>query len=92
MDTDKINFKTSDLNLAAFLRSKRLKLINNENEGGKVYFIFESSSQISDLIQSYWNNGTVGVSDYVKALDDLKNIIFSIDRYRKGDKNERWCI
>jgi len=78
---DKTVFRVSDLYLAAYLRSKNLKLVNHESESGKVYFIFERPSGTDSPIQSYWNNGMVGVSDYVKALDDLKSIIFTKNRY-----------
>ncbi|MFC1804297.1 DUF5659 domain-containing protein [Candidatus Omnitrophota bacterium] len=88
----KIGFRSSDLYLCAFLRSKNVKLIDHEREERKVYFIFEPAPEIEGLIQSYWNNGAVEVSSYVKSLDDLKSIIFSTNRDRKGDRDERCNI
>ena len=72
----KSSYKTSDLYLSAFLKSKGVVLKNINKKNGKVIFIFQSKKDIRELINKYFNDSNVGVLSYKAALKDLRSIIF----------------
>jgi len=71
------SYKTSDLYLSAFLKSKGIALQSTNIKNGKVIFIFKDKGNIQDLISRYFNNSDVGVLSYKAALRDLHSIIFN---------------
>jgi len=71
-------YMTSDLYLSAFLKAKGLKLITNETNGKKVTFVFEDRKDREQLVRSFFNNGSVNITDFKGALQDLKTIVFHI--------------
>lgn len=75
----KETFKTTDLYVAAYLKSKKVKIIGSEMDGSRVYIIFEGKD-LWDMANEYYNNEAVLVSDYVKAVQDIKSIIFDTER------------
>lgn len=73
-------YETTDLYLAAYLRARDLRLIHAEKRDGRIYFEFNSAEAAEDASFDYYNNAQVGISVYTKAMQDLKNIIFGINR------------
>lgn len=72
-------FQTSDLYLSAFLKAKGMKLIDQvRNDNKKIHFVFEDSKKRKVFIQEYFNNGSVNITDFKNALQDLKTIVFNI--------------
>ena len=72
-------FMTSDLYLSAFVKAKGMKLIDQIRDGGKkIHFVFEDSKNRKIFIQEYFNNGSVNITDFKNALQDLKTIVFNI--------------
>lgn len=72
-------FITTDLYLSAFLKAKGMKLIDQIREDNKkIRFVFEDSKHKKELIQEYFNNGSVNVTDFKNALQDVKTIVFNI--------------
>lgn len=71
------SYKTSDLYLSAFLKSRGVILLNVVRKNSKVIFIFQDKGNIQDSINEYFNNSNVEVLSYKAALADLKSIIFN---------------
>jgi len=76
-------YRTPDLYLSAFLKSKGIILQGTEKETGKVFFIFQNEGNIKDLINNYFNDSDVGVLSYKAALRDLRSIIFDYQSFMK---------
>ncbi len=71
------SYKTSDLYLSAFLKSKGVTLHNIERKDNKVIFAFQNNGDIQDLVNKYFNDSSVGVLSFKAALADLRTIIFN---------------
>jgi len=71
-------YKTSDLYLSAFLKAKGMKLKDKQKNGNKYIFIFEDRSDRKELIQEFFNDGTVSISAFKNALQDLKTMVFNV--------------
>ena len=82
------SYRTSDLYLSAFLKSKGIILQSTEKETGKVIFIFQNEGNIKDLINKYFNDSDVGVLSYKAALRDLRTIIFSYQNSKLEKENQ----
>jgi len=76
-------YRTADLYLSAFLKSKGIILQGTEKETGKVFFIFQNEGNIKGLINKYFNDSDVGVLSYKAALRDLRSIIFDYQSFMK---------
>lgn len=75
----KTPFVTSDLYLSAFLKARGMKLIGqNRDDNKKIHFVFEDRKDRKKLIQEYFNNGKVNITDFKNCLQDLKTIVFNI--------------
>lgn len=73
------SFVTSDLYLSAFLKARGMKLIDqNRDDHRKIHFVFEDCKERKQLIQEYFNNGSVNITDFKNCLQDLKTIVFNI--------------
>lgn len=79
------SYKTSDLYLSAFLKSKEVILLSINEKNGKVFFIFQNDGNIQDLINRYFNDSDVPVLRYKAALRDLRSIIFNYQNLQKED-------
>lgn len=71
-------YKTSDLYLSAFLKAKGLKLIDKHRAGDRIIFIFDDRMDRKKLIQEYFNDGTVNITAFRGALQDLKTMVFNV--------------
>ena len=67
-------YKTSDLNLAAYLKAKSWH-IRFERENGKMTFVFVDDEELRNDIIEYFNNGKIGITDYKNAMADLRVVI-----------------
>jgi hypothetical protein len=74
-------YKTSDLYLSAFLKSKGIILNNIARRDDKVFFLFKDEGNIQDLVKEYFNDASVRVLTFKAALTDLRSIIFN---YKKS--------
>lgn len=71
--------KLKDLYLVAFLLNEGQQLIRVENfDGKKLWFIFEDSQKINDLVNSFWDRTAItNAGGYASKIRDLKDMIFS---------------
>ncbi len=72
-------YSTSDLWLSAFLKAKGLKIIHIEGNNRRAVFVFEDTSNRKDLIEEFYNNGSIGITLIKNAMADLKSAIFNMD-------------
>jgi len=66
------NYKSPDLYLSAYLKCKGFP-IRLERKNNKCFFLFEGVSDKD--IESFYNNDSLGVTDYKNALIDIKSMI-----------------
>jgi Domain of unknown function (DUF5659) len=71
-------YETTDLYLGCFLKASGLRLLGVQRDGRRTTFVFEDRPDRSDLIRSFYNDGTVRVNDFKNALQDLKAIIYNV--------------
>jgi antitoxin component YwqK of YwqJK toxin-antitoxin module len=84
------NFKTSDLYLSSYIKSKGMVLKNIEREGKRVSFIFADNGKLKDTISDYYNGGEVNALTYKANLSELRSLIFNPEIQKlNGDDNER---
>lgn len=70
--------KLKDLYFVAFLLNEGQPLIRVENDGAKLWFVFEDSQKIIDLQNSFWyGNALTNARSYVEKIQTLKNRIFN---------------
>jgi len=67
-------YKTSDLYLAAYIKTLGKSLSGTERKGRKVYFCFYNVSEA--IILSFYNNAMIGVTEYKDSLQNLKNLLY----------------
>ena len=72
-------YSTNDLWLSAFLKAKGLKIIRVEGNNRRVVFVFEDTSNRKDLIEEFYNNGSVSIALIKNAMADLKSAIFNME-------------
>ena len=74
-------WKTSDLYFAAYLQTAGVEMKRTERsaEGGKIYFIFDTSiANIEELKTAWFNNsGKVPANPYAHAVKSLKSLCHS---------------
>ena len=72
------NYRTSDLYYAAYLKVAGCLLKGTDREGRRVFFIFEKSDLISDLIQQYFNRTSkvpaLTYADEIRSMKALTHI------------------
>jgi hypothetical protein len=73
-------FTTEDRYLAAWLLSNNHPLVGNGFDGRYVTFIFKGGETVSALQQSFWNNESIPVRDYLNALETVYSIIRQKER------------
>lgn len=70
-------YRTSDLYLSAYLKAKGLRLLDKQRNGHKFIFIFDDRSDRKKLIQEFFNDGTVSITAFKNAIQDLKTMVFN---------------
>lgn len=70
-------YRTSDLYLSAYLKAKGLRLLDKQRNGHKFIFIFDDRSDRKKLIQEFFNDGTVNITAFKNAIQDLKTMVFN---------------
>ena len=58
-----LTYSTSDLWLSAFLKARGLKIIRIEGNNRRAAFVFEDTPNRKDLIEEFYNNGLIGITD-----------------------------
>lgn len=66
-------YETTDLHLAAYLKSKGNVVGCRRDK--KCYFVFEEEAR--NQVPEYFNNAQIGVTDYVNALQNLKTLMYN---------------
>jgi hypothetical protein len=69
-------FETKDLYLSAYLKAKGLSLLDTRRDGSRVFFVFGDKEEAANLLKEFFNGGKVSVSLFVKAISDLKTLIY----------------
>ena len=70
-------YKTSDLYLSAFLKARGMRLTDKQRSGHKFIFIFDDRGDRKALIQEFFNDGTVSITAFKNAIQDLKTMVFN---------------
>lgn len=72
------HYRTSDLYYAAYLKVAGVTFVGTKRDGGRIYFLFESSDDgeaLRDLKQSYYNRSSkvaaLTYADEVKVMKAL---------------------
>ncbi|MFA5925601.1 MAG: DUF5659 domain-containing protein [Parcubacteria group bacterium] len=70
--------KIKDLNQAAFLKLKKLKLLGElEWSDDVAYFVFEDNGQADQLIETYINSEATGnLKEFAEIQRSLKQMLF----------------
>jgi len=72
-------YSTNDLWLSTFLKAKGLKIIRIEGNNRRAVFVFEDTTDRKDLIEEFYNNGSIGITLIKNAMADLKSAIFNME-------------
>ncbi|MFH2146006.1 MAG: DUF5659 domain-containing protein [Candidatus Omnitrophota bacterium] len=70
-------YKTSDLYLSAFLKARGMRLKDKFRNGNKFVFIFDDRDDRKELIQEFFNDGSVSITAFKNAIQDLKTMVFN---------------
>lgn len=71
--TNQKKYRTSDLYFAAYLKTAQIKLIGQEKEGRRIFFLFEYTDLIPELQQEYFNRvGKVAALTYADEIKAMK--------------------
>jgi hypothetical protein len=70
-------YSTSDLYLSAFLKARGMRLKDKFRNGNKFVFIFDDRDDRKELIQEFFNDGTVSITAFKNAIQDLKTMVFN---------------
>ena len=71
-------YQTSDFGLATAILTGgfEIKEVNRENPR-RVYFLFESSNELKDLVDGYWNGSlTQQTSRILDSIKHLKSVMY----------------
>ncbi len=70
------NFRTSDLNVAAFLQEAGFRLVASDRQNGHVTFIFDDPEGAAQgAVMSYLNGAAVQAIRYADRLRHLKTMV-----------------
>ncbi|MBP7088994.1 MAG: hypothetical protein KBB01_06850 [Candidatus Omnitrophica bacterium] len=75
---EKTTYSTSDLYFAAYLKAKGLRLVDKQKSGNKFVFIFDDRADRKKLIEEFFNDGLVSITDFKNAIQDLKTMVFNV--------------
>jgi len=70
-------YSTSDLYLSAFLKARGMRLKDKFRNGNKFVFIFDDRDDRKELIQEFFNDGSVSITAFKNAIQDLKTMVFN---------------
>ncbi len=70
-------YRTSDLYLSAFLKARGMGLKDKFRNGNKFDFIFDDRDDRKELIQEFFNDGSVSITAFKNAIQDLKTMVFN---------------
>jgi hypothetical protein len=73
-----MDYKTTDLYLASYLKAIRTPFKGTKRDGGKIAFVFDQVSQ--ETINGFFQDVQVGVNSYKNAIQDLKDMIYITKR------------
>jgi hypothetical protein len=81
------SFRTADLALAAFLKSKGFKIhsIDRSRGDGKCTFIFESTPEIDSIVLKFFNNECL--VEPLQFLEETRRVKALIYRDEHPDRN-----
>lgn len=70
-------FRTADLYYAAYLKTAGVEMTRTDREGGRVYFVFDSTiANLEELKQAWINNqGKVCAQPYAYNIKSLKSVV-----------------
>ena len=78
MDIDNtLKYETSDLWVAAFLRTQGVKLKNTRSSFGKYFFIFADLPRCQNLVSEYFQGASVPAIELKNSINFFKDRIFS---------------
>ena len=78
-------YRTCDLGLAAFLRARGCRLLETSRIGSRFFFVFEDNGGVDNLVSDFFNDGSVGVQQFLQSSKMLLGIIKS----RIPDKGDK---
>jgi len=59
------------------LKAKGLRLLDKRRDGNKFVFIFDDRDDRKELIQEFFNDGSVSITAFKNAIQDLKTMVFN---------------
>ena len=69
------DYRTSDLYLAAYLKTQDLRFKGTHKDGGRVFFIFDYRSDIDDLKTEFFSGrGKVSAFDFMNEVKAMKTL------------------
>ena len=70
-------FRTADLYYAAYLKTAGVEMVRTDREGGRVYFVFDSTIANLDELKTAWinNTGKVCAQPYAYNVKSLKSVV-----------------
>lgn len=71
-------YKTSDIYLASYLKTKGHNVINVERPNTQCFFIFLDDELLQSNKMKFFNNGLIPITDYKNAVADLKRILHNV--------------
>jgi len=71
--TNQKKYRTSDLYFAAYLKTAKIKLVGQDREGRRIFFIFDHDEIIPELQTEYFNRtGKVAALSYADEIKAMK--------------------
>jgi len=75
MTTALKTFRSSQIALSAYLMSHGHPMLGNTVEDGTVILMFHDDDALQSTILRFRNNGVCAIGDYLRAANDIKQII-----------------
>lgn len=69
-------FRTPDLYFAAYLQTAGVEMKRTDREGGRVFFVFDTTLSNVDELKTAWfnNSGKVSAQPYAHSIKSLKSV------------------
>jgi len=71
----KIHYETTDLNLAAYLKSQGVKFINVRYGEKFATFIFEDIPKTKEMVQAFYKD--TKINSFIHAFKEIKALLFN---------------
>jgi len=71
-------YRTSDIYLSAYLKTKGHNVIQIEKPNNQCFFCFNNDELLQSNKMRFFNNGLIAVTDYKNAIFDLKILIHNV--------------